>query len=212
MSAYSDSEERLHVVTHALGAVLAVAGLSWMLSLTIASADPWRIVASAIYGTTLVAVFLASTVYHSFSQSRFRHVLKLLDHCAIYLFIAGTYTPFLLVAMRDRTGWWLFGVIWALAVCGIVLKLFLRYRFPKLALASYVAMGWLVIVAGPAVYNAIGPECFGWLVAGGVAYTVGAAAYAAKRVPYHHTIWHVFVLVGGLCHFNAVALYVLPTI
>ena len=210
-SIYTASEERLHVATHGIGVVLAVIGLAWMLYVSISAGDPWRIVASAIYGTTLVLVFLASTAYHLFSQTRHKARLKLLDHCAIYLFIAGTYTPFLLVSVRGTTGWLLFAVIWALAVAGIVMKLWLRYRFPRLALASYVAMGWLVVAAGPAVAGAVGPEGLAWLLAGGVVYTVGALIYAAKRVAYHHAAWHFLVLIGGLCHYNAVAWYVLPT-
>ncbi len=207
---YTAAEERLNVATHGIGLVLAVAGFGWMLSLSIAAADVWRIVASSIYGTTLILVFLASTLYHLLSRTRHQSLLKLLDHCAIYLFIAGTYTPFLLVSLRGTTGWWLFSVIWFLAVAGIAMKLKLRYRYPRLALASYLAMGWLVIVAAPTVAAAVGPEGMRWLLAGGIAYSVGAIAYVAKRVPFHHALWHVFVLVGGLCHFNAVAIYVLP--
>ncbi|MEL7538326.1 MAG: hemolysin III family protein [Pseudomonadota bacterium] len=209
-SIYTESEERLHVATHGIGVVLALVGLGWMLTLSIGAGDPWRIVASAIYGTTLILVFLASTVYHLFSQTRFKALLKLLDHCAIYLFIAGTYTPFLLVSLRGATGWWLFAIIWSLAVAGVVMKLWFRHRFPRLALASYVAMGWLVVAAGPAVANAVGPQGVAWLLAGGVVYTVGALIYAAKKIAYHHAAWHAFVLIGGVCHFNAVALYVLP--
>ena len=209
-SVYSASEERLHVATHGLGVLLGIAGLVFMLYVSIRAGDPWRIAASAIYGTTLILVFLASTAYHLFSQTRHKARLKLLDHCAIYLFIAGTYTPFLLVSVRGTTGWLLFAIIWALAVAGIVMKLWLRYRFPKLALASYVAMGWLVVAAGPAVAGAVGPEGLAWLVAGGVVYTLGALVYAAKRIAYHHAAWHTLVLIGGLCHYNAVALHVLP--
>ena len=209
-SIYSDSEERLHVATHGIGVVLAVAGLVFMLMQTIAGGDPWRIVASAIYGTTLILVFLASTVYHLFSHTRHRALLKLLDHCAIYLVIAGTYTPFLLISVRGPTGWWLFAVIWMLAAAGIVMKLWLRHRYPRLALASYIAMGWLVVVAGPAVANAVGPAGLNWLLAGGIVYTVGALIYAAKKIAYHHAAWHALVLIGGLCHYNAVAWHVLP--
>jgi hemolysin III len=139
---YSVGEEIVHALTHGVGVVLSIAGLSWMLYLSVAAEDPWRIAASAIYGSTLILLFLASTVYHSLYASRH---------------IAGTYTPFLLVAMRTDTGWWLFGTIWALATAGIVKKLWLRNRFPKVALASYLAMGWLVVVAAPQMADAIGP-------------------------------------------------------
>lgn len=209
-SQYSVIEEVVHAITHGVGVLLSIAGLSWMLYLSIVAADPWRIVASSIYGATLIALFLASTVYHSMYASRHREVFKLLDHCAIYLLIAGTYTPFLLVAMRTDTGWWLFGTIWALATAGIVKKLWFRHRFPKVALASYLAMGWLVVVAAPQLAEAIGPNGMAWLVAGGISYSVGAIFYALERIPFNHAVWHVFVLGGGVCHFLGIVWYVLP--
>lgn len=207
---YTLAEEVLHAVTHGAGVLLSIAGLSWMLYLTVPTADPWRIVASIVYGSSLIALFLASTVYHTFHRSPHKHIFKLLDHCAIYLLIAGTYTPFLLVAMRNSTGWWLFGTIWALATAGVLTKLWYRYRFPKLALGSYLLMGWLVVVAAPDVLNAIGSKGMLLLVAGGLSYTIGAAFYAARKLTYNHAIWHMFVLAGGVCHFLAVVLYVLP--
>ena len=210
-SEYSVLEEILHSGTHALGVVLSVGGLSWMLYLSIAAGDPWRIVASSIYGATLIALFLASTIYHGMYASRHREIFKLLDHCAIYLLIAGSYTPFLLVAMRTNTGWWLFGTVWALATAGLVKKLWFRHRFPKIALASYLAMGWLIVVAAPQMANAIGANGMAWLIAGGLCYSVGAIFYALKRIPYNHTVWHVFVLGGGVCHFLSVVWHVLPT-
>ncbi len=208
-SEYSVAEEIVHALTHGVGVVLSIIGLSWMLYVSISAADPWRIVASAVYGATLILLFLASTVYHSMYASRHREIFKLIDHCAIYLLIAGTYTPFLLVAMRSNTGWWLFGMIWALATAGIVKKLWLRHRFPKLALASYLVMGWLIVVAAPQVAAAIGPNGMAWLVAGGISYSVGAVFYALDRLPFNHAIWHVFVLGGGFCHFMSVVLHVL---
>ncbi len=210
LSKYSVREEIVHATTHGFGALLSILGLSWMLYLSISAADPWRIVASSIYGATLIALFLASTVYHGMYASRHREIFKLLDHCAIYLLIAGTYTPFLLVAMRTNTGWWLFGTIWALATAGIVKKLWLRHRFPKVALASYLAMGWLIVLAAPQMAEAIGANGMAWLVAGGICYSVGAVFYVADRVPFNHAVWHLFVLGGGACHFLGVVWHVLP--
>lgn len=207
---YTLAEEVLHAVTHGAGALLSIAGLSWMLYIAIPTADPWRIVASIVYGSSLIALFVASTIYHACHRSPRKHLYKLLDHCAIYLLIAGTYTPFLLVAVRNSTGWWLFGTIWTLATAGVLTKLWLRHRFPRLVLASYLTMGWLVVIAGPQVFDAIGGGGTSWLIAGGLSYTVGAVFFAAKRVSYNHAIWHVFVLAGGVCHFLAVVLYVLP--
>ena len=209
---YSVVEEIIHAITHGVGVLLSIAGLSWMLYVSIGAADPWRIVASSIYGATLIGLFLASTIYHSMYRSRHREIFKLLDHCAIYLLIAGTYTPFLLVAMRTDTGWWLFGTIWALATAGIVKKLWLRHRFPKIALASYLAMGWLCVVAAPQIAAAIGPNGMAWLVAGGISYSVGAIFYALDKMPYNHAVWHVFVLAGGACHFFSVIWHVLPKV
>ena len=211
VSSYTVTEEIVHALTHGVGVLLSIAGLSWMLYISIAAADPWRIAASAIYGVTLISLFLASTVYHSMYASRHRDIFKLLDHCAIYLLIAGTYTPFLLVAMRTDTGWWLFGTIWALATAGIIKKLWFRHRFPKVALASYLAMGWLIVVAAPQVAEAIGANGMVWLIAGGISYSVGAIFYAMKRIPFNHAVWHVFVLGGGICHFLGIIWYVLPS-
>ncbi|MEL7187818.1 MAG: hemolysin III family protein [Pseudomonadota bacterium] len=207
---YSVFEEILHAGTHGAGVILSIAGLTWMLFVTIDTGDPWRIVASAIYGATLLGLFLASTLYHGLYVSRHREVFKLIDHCAIYLLIAGTYTPFFLVAMRSNTGWWLFGTIWALATAGIVKKLLFRHRFPKIALASYLAMGWLIVIAAPQMAAAIGPDGMAWVVAGGIAYSVGALFYAVERIPYNHAVWHLFVLAGGICHFLAIIWHVLP--
>lgn len=207
---YSRDEERAHVLTHATGVVLSIAGLSWMLFASLGLGDPWRVVASIVYGLSLIALFSASTAYHYFHESPNRPVYKLLDHCAIYLLIAGTYTPLLLIAMRDSVGWWLFATIWTLATAGIIKKIWLRHRYPKFSLLSYLAMGWLCIVEGPALVDSISTEGLAWLTAGGIAYTLGTVFYMRKKMLYHHAIWHVFVLVGAICHFLSVAIYVLP--
>ncbi len=207
---YSVAEEFLHVVTHGTGVLLSVAGLSWMLLLSFAADDPWRIAASIVYGTSMILLFLSSALYHACHASPHRATFKLLDHCAIYLLIAGTYTPFLLVAMRGSAGWWMFAGVWTLATAGIITKLWFRHRYPKLSLAGYLLMGWLIVFATPQILAAIGEDGMFWLIAGGLSYTVGAAFYMAKRVAWNHAIWHVFVLAGGICHFMAVAMYVLP--
>ncbi|MGI9344041.1 MAG: PAQR family membrane homeostasis protein TrhA [Gammaproteobacteria bacterium] len=207
---HSFAEELVHAISHGAGAILSIAGLSWMLYLSIGAADPWRIVASSVYGASLIFLFLASTLYHAWPASPRKKWLKLLDHCAIYLLIAGTYTPFLLVAMRTSTGWWLFGAIWSLATAGILTKLWLRHRHEGLSLAGYLVMGWLVVIAGPQLADAIGDGGMVWVIAGGLSYTVGAFFFMAKRIPFNHAIWHFFVLAGGICHFFAVARHVLP--
>ena len=209
-SQYTDTEEFLHALSHATGVVLGIIGLVWMLDISIESSDPWRVVASSVYGTSLISLFLSSTLYHGLHRSRRRHIFKLLDHCAIYLLIAGTYTPFLLVAIRSHLGWWLFGAIWSLALAGIATKLWLRHRYPRLGVVSYLIMGWIVMIAAPEVADAIGTKGMMWLIAGGIAYTVGTFFYMAKRLIYSHAVWHVFVLVGAACHFLAIVRYVLP--
>lgn len=208
---YSLVEEIVHAITHGIGVLLSLAGLAWMLYLTLDSGDPWRIVASCVYGASLITLFLASTLYHAWPVSPRKHLFKLLDHCAIYLLIAGTYTPFVLVTMRTGTGWWLFGAIWSLATAGILTKLWFRHKYPKASMVSYLVMGWLVVLAAPQVAQAVGSSAMVWLVAGGLSYTVGAVFYAAKRMPFNHAIWHLFVVAGSVCHFMAVVLYVLPS-
>jgi hemolysin III len=207
---YTLAEEIAHVITHGAGAILSIAGLSWMLYLSISASDPWRIAASVVYGVSLVTLFTASTLYHSFHSHEKRHVFETIDQCAIYVLIAGSYTPFLLVSMRDGTGWLLFGAIWALATAGIITQWYFRDRYPRLQLASYLVMGWLVVLVLPEIITAIGKSAFLWLLAGGIMYSVGVLFYVRKQV-YSHAIWHLFVLAGGLCHFLAVVWHVLPT-
>ena len=179
---YTLAEEIANVITHGLGVILSIAGLSWMLYLTLGGADPWRIAASLVYGTSLIVLFAASTVYHSMHSHTHRHVFEILDQCAIYLLIAGSYTPFLLVAMRDSTGWLLFGSIWTLATAGIITQCYFRDRYPKLLLGSYLVMGWLVLLVLPKVYVAIGPSAFAWLVAGARSAAVTSSASMASRM------------------------------
>ncbi len=200
----------MHAVSHGAGLLLSIAGLLWMLNLSIAAADSWRIIASSIYGASLIALFLTSTVYHGLHASPHKPLFKLLDHCAIYLLIAGTSTPFLIVAMRSNTGWWLFGGMWALAAAGVVIKLWHGHRYPRLSLAGYLLMGWLLVIVAPEMMDAIGVNGMVWLVAGGLCYSVGAVFYAAKKLYFHHVVWHFFVLAGAACHFLAVVWYVLP--
>ena len=210
ISTYTVKEELVHALTHGLGVLLSIAGLSWMLYLSIETSDPWRIIASFVYGLSLISLFLASTLYHAMHASRHQHFFKLMDHCAIYLLIAGTYTPFLLVSMRGESGWWMFGMIWTLATAGILTKLWFKHRYPRVSLAGYLLMGWVMLIAAPQIAAAIGSTGMAWLIAGGLSYTVGAIFYATNRISYNHAIWHIFVLAGGICHFLAIVWYVLP--
>ena len=209
-SHYSPFEEIVHASSHGAGLLLSIAGLAWMLQLSIGVSDPWRVIASSIYGASLISLFLTSTLYHGLHTSPHRPLFKLLDHCAIYLVIAGSSTPFLIVTMRTNTGWWLFGALWILAAAGILSKVWHGHQYPRLSLAGYLLMGWLMVIVAPELIDIIGANGVAWLVAGGLCYTVGAFFYAAKKMYFHHVIWHIFVLAGSACHFLAVAWYVLP--
>jgi len=210
VSHFTVAEEIAHAATHGLGALLSIGALLWMLDVSIAGADKWRIVASAVYGLSLITLFSASTLYHSLHKSAHRHFLKILDHCAIYILIAGTATPFLLIAMQGGIRWWLFGAMWAMAAIGIWSKLTHGHKHPRVSLISYLLMGWLMVIAIPELTDAIGDNGIRWLVAGGINYTVGALFYMAKGMKFSHVIWHLFVLGGSACHFVPVILYVLP--
>jgi hemolysin III len=197
-------EELANSITHGIGLALSIAGFVVLLVLAAMRGTAWQIVGCAVYGTTLVCVYTASTLYHGIPRPHFRRILKILDHSAIYLLIAGTYTPFLLVNLRGAWGWSLLGVVWGLAIAGIVFKVWFVDRFKVLSTAIYIAMGWLALIAVKPLFAAVPIAGFIWLVAGGFLYTVGVLFFAWKRVPYNHTIWHVFVMAGSICHYLAV--------
>ncbi|KYZ77670.1 hemolysin D [Anaerosporomusa subterranea] len=203
-------EEKLNAVTHGAGAVLALAGL---VILTIAAClygSVWHIVSFSVYGTSLFLLYLASTLYHSFSNEKLKHIFKIVDHSAIYLLIAGTYTPFALILLHGKLGWIIFSVIWGLAVLGILLKIFFVKRFKILSTLCYLFMGWLLLVFIKPIIATLPTAGFGWLLAGGIFYTAGSVFYLWRRLPYHHAIWHLFVLAGSFSHFISVLYYVLP--
>ncbi|UYM17345.1 PAQR family membrane homeostasis protein TrhA [Endozoicomonas euniceicola] len=208
--AYSLGEEIANSVTHGIGAMLSVAGLTLLVTYAAIQGDTWRVVSFSIYGGSMILLFLMSTLYHSFQNKKVKQVFKLLDHCAIYLLIAGTYTPFLLVTLRGTTGWILFAIIWLLAFTGIIFKLAFRHRFKKLSLLTYVAMGWLALFVGQELTQRLSAGGMAWLIAGGLAYTLGVIFYVWKKLPYNHAIWHLFVLAGSLCHYTTIFVYVLP--
>ncbi len=210
-SEYSDIEERANAITHGLGVVLGVVGLILLLIRAFDyQADMLTVASMAIYGSSIILLFLASTLYHSITTEKTKRLLKTLDHCAIYLLIAGSYTPFLLVGLRTPLAMGLMAVIWGIALVGIVMKIAFVYRFKRLSLFIYLAMGWLSLIV---VYQlAMNIEMGGLvlLALGGVIYSLGVIFYVAKRIPYNHAIWHLFVLAGCACHFFAIYLYVTP--
>ncbi len=206
----SAGEELANVVTHTIGAALGIAGLSILVAGAARRGDAWRIVSFGIYGLTLVLLYLASAFYHGARSLRLKRLLRLFDHAAIYLLIAGTYTPFTLVSLRGRLGWTIFGLIWALATTGVLLKVLHFERIRFLSTALYLLMGWLALAAIRPVIDAVSLQGFLWLAAGGLAYTIGVVFYVWRRLPYAHTVWHLFVLAGSAFHFFAIYFYVLP--
>ena len=209
-SPYSVGEEIAHTLTHGVGLLLSVAGLVALVGAARLRGDVWHIVGCTIFGVTLVMLYLSSTLYHAFSRSRARPMLQRLDHAAIFLLIAGSYTPFTLVSLRGAWGWTLLALVWGLAIVGIVVDVAVPQRPRRLSLALYLLMGWLaVFVAGPLV-RSLHPDGLALLVIGGLAYTLGVPFYSWRRLPYNHAVWHVFVLAGSACHFASVLRYVIP--
>jgi hemolysin III len=210
-SEYSDIEERANAITHGLGVALGVVGLILLLIRAFDyQADMLTVASMAVYGSSVILLFLASTLYHSITTEKTKRLLKTLDHCAIYLLIAGSYTPFLLVGLRTPLAMGLMAVIWGIALVGIIMKIAFVYRFKRLSLFIYLAMGWLSLIV---VYQLAMNIDIGGLVllaVGGVIYSLGVIFYVAKRIPYNHAIWHLFVLAGCACHFFAIYLYVTP--
>lgn len=206
---YSPGEEIANSVTHAVATGLAIAALPVLVVAAVSAGTAWHVVSFSIFGATLVLLYLASTLYHSISAVRARRVLKTLDHCAIFLLIAGTYTPFMLVCLRGPVGWTIFGTIWGLAAAGVILKCFFVYRFKRLSLAVYLGMGWLCLLAGREIFSSLPAASLVFLVLGGLIYSLGVIFYVWRRLPYNHAIWHLFVVAGSVMHFFSV-LYTLP--
>lgn len=210
LPSYTLREEIASSITHGIGIVLAIAGLAVLVAFAARHGDAWHVVSCSIFGATLILCFTTSTLYHSVQVERIKRLLRTLDHSAIFLLIAGTYTPFLLVNLRGPWGWSLFAVIWTLTLLGIVLRLFLKGRLHGLVVSIYVAMGWIVVVAAQPMIERVGTGGLVLLAAGGLAYTAGVVFYKWRRLPYNHAIWHGFVLAGAALHFFAVLFYVIP--
>ena len=200
--------ERFNGITHLTGTAFAAAGATVLIVLAARQGDPWKIVSFSIYGCTLFALYILSTLYHSL-RGRAKDVFRKLDHCSIYLLIAGTYTPFTLVTLRGAWGWSLFGVIWGLAALGIAQEAWLGKGARVLSLVIYFVMGWLGVIAVKPLIAALTPAGFAWLAAGGLFYTVGIVFYALdEKLRHGHGVWHLFVLAGSASHYLAILLYV----
>ncbi|MEN8151168.1 MAG: hemolysin III family protein [Planctomycetota bacterium] len=206
----SIGEEIANSVTHGVGFLLGVVALVLVVVLSALHGTALHVVSGAIYGSTLILLYSASTLYHAFPPGRAKRVFRVLDHSAIFLLIAGTYTPFTLVTLGGSWGWSLFGVIWGLAVAGVVLETVAGSRLRVLQVILYLAMGWMAVVAGRPLLGALDTVGLVLLFAGGLCYTLGVVFYVWRRLPFHHAVWHVFVLGGSACHFFAVLLSVIP--
>ncbi len=207
---YSLGEEIANAVTHGLGVLLAIAGLSVLSAFAAVNGDAAHVVASVVFGSALVLCYTTSTLYHAIALQRARHFLRALDHSAIFLLIAGTYTPFMLVSLGGTLGWAMLAVVWTLAAAGIGARLALRGRRHNVVVACYVAMGWIVVFAIKPLVASLPAGGLALLLAGGLAYTFGVIFYKWRSLPYNHAVWHGFVLAGSALHFFAVLFYVVP--
>ncbi|HWJ77914.1 MAG TPA: hemolysin III family protein [Niallia sp.] len=205
---FSVKEEIANSITHGIGFLLSIPALIMLIIYAAETDNPWRIVSFTIFGTTMIILYLCSTLLHSISHEKIKNLFEILDHSSIYLLIAGTYTPFVLVAIRGPLGWTLFGISWGLAICGIIFKCYFVKKFIVTSTILYVIMGWLIVMAIVPLYHAIGRTGFVFLILGGLLYTVGSIFYVFQKIPYFHAIWHLFVLAGSAMMYICVLLYV----
>lgn len=205
-------EEIANTVTHGIGVGFSITGLILLVVRAALYGSAWQVVSFSIYGASLILLYLASTLYHGFQSPRLKSIFRIMDHTAIYLLIAGTYTPFLLVTLRGPWGWTLFGIIWGLALGGIIFKLVFGTKYEMLSTIFYLLMGWVVIIAIKPLIDVLPTGGLVWLVAGGLAYSLGVIFYAWEKLPYNHAIWHGFVLAGSFFHFFAVFFHIAPAV
>ncbi len=206
---YSPAEEKVNVISHAIGLILSIIALILLIIKALQYGNGWHLISYGIYGMSLIMLYSASTIYHITQEPALRKKYKIFDHAAIYLLIAGTYTPYTLVTLSGKIGWILFAISWGLAVFGMTLKLFFTGRFTLVSTLAYVVMGWLIVFAYEPLKNSLSTDGLFWLLAGGVSYTVGALLYAIHKLKFNHAIFHIFVLIGSVCHFISVYFYVL---
>lgn len=207
---YSLSEELLNAISHGLGALFGIVGTVLCIVKAANTGDPWRIVSGSIFGVTVLLLYLMSCLYHALKVNMAKRVFRVIDHCTIFLLIAGTYTPFTLVTLRGAIGWVLFGIVWGMAVLGITLNAVNLKKFSKISVACYLVMGWAIIAAFQPLAEALAPQGVSLLIWGGIAYTVGAILYGiGAKVKYFHSVFHFFCLAGTVLHFFAIYLYVL---
>jgi hemolysin III len=203
-------EELANTITHGFGLVLSIAGFIFLVVLASINGDFWHIASSVVYGLSLVTLYAASTFYHSATSTELKRKLQILDHCCIYLLIAGSYTPFTLIVLHGTFGNRLFVFAWTFALVGIAMKIFFFKRFPIASVISYIVMGWVGVLAVQPLFTALGFMPIALVLAGGLAYSLGIIFFAWEKLPHNHAIWHIFVLTGSICHYLVVAIYVIP--
>ncbi len=209
-AAYSPAHELANSLVHGIAAGLSLAGLVVLVVFGSINGNAWHVTSFSIYGASLFLLYLASTLYHAIRHPGAKEFFHRLDHCSIFLLIAGTYTPFMLAAVGGAWGWTVFSIIWALALIGVGLKVFTTGRFRLVSTLIYIGMGWMSLVAVHPLLEAVSAAGIAWLVAGGLCYTLGVVFYLIRRIPFHHAIWHLFVLAGSICHYIAILRYVMP--
>lgn len=207
---YPRREEIANAVTHGIGALLSIAGLVLLIVFSSMKGTAWHVVSFTIYGVSMFLLYLSSTLVHSFKEGKLKDLFEFFDHSSIYIYIAGTYTPFMLVAVRGPLGWSLFGVVWGIALLGVVFKAYFVKRFLFMSTLFYLIMGWLIVIAWGPLTEAVPDTGIVLLVVGGLLYSLGTVFYVWRAFPYHHAIWHLFVLGGSVTHFFAILLYLLP--
>jgi hemolysin III len=207
---YTKKEELVNAITHGIGVLLSITALVFLIIFSSQQGSPWHVVSFTIYGISMLVLYISSTLVHSFPEGKAKDIFEIFDHSAIYFFIAGTYTPFMLVVINGALGWTLLGIVWGVAVVGVIFKAYFVKKFLFLSTILYIAMGWLIVIAWAPLSATLPAAGLQLLIAGGILYTVGAVFYVWRGFPFHHAVWHLFVLGGSVAHFFAVLLYVLP--
>ncbi|WP_042346833.1 PAQR family membrane homeostasis protein TrhA [Bacillus massiliigorillae] len=207
---YTKKEEIVNAITHGIGVLLSIAALVFLVIYAAKYGTAWHVTSFSIYGATMILLYVSSTLVHSFPEGKVKDIFEIFDHSAIYLFIAGTYTPFMLVVLNGALGWTLLSIVWAIAIGGVVFKSFFVKKFMVISTVLYVVMGWLIVIAWNPLVETLPAAGIQLLVAGGILYTVGAVFYVWRGFLFHHAVWHLFVLAGSAAHFFAVLYYVTP--
>lgn len=207
---YEPKEEVANAITHGIGALLSLAGLVLLIVFASIKGTAWHVVSFTVYGVSMLLLYSCSTLVHSFKEGKVKDLFEIFDHSSIYIYIAGTYTPFMLIAARGPLGWTLFGIVWGIAIVGVVFKAFFVKRFLFMSTIFYLIMGWLIVFAWGPLTAAVPAPGITLLVIGGVLYSLGTIFYVWRGFPYHHAIWHLFVLAASIVHFFAILLYLLP--